>query len=53
MFEETLFPITKCEQKLIKTIRDLQYGSIEVTIRNGQPKVVKKAVKTIDLESEE
>lgn len=42
LFEEDL--------RLITLIREIDYGTIELTIRNGKPVVVKKALKTIKLD---
>ena len=37
------------EVKLLKFIRTLGYGSIELTVQDGKPVLIKQAVKTIKL----
>ena len=41
--------INRAELKLIEYLRKLQWGSVEITVQNGLPVIVKAAVQTTKL----
>lgn len=42
--------VSDAEQRLIEYLRQLRWGSVEITIQNGQPVLIKAAIKTIKLD---
>ena len=42
--------ISDAEKRLIEYLRQLRWGSAEITIQNGQPVLIKAAIKTIKLD---
>jgi len=41
--------MNRAEWKLIEYLRKLQWGSVEITVQNGLPVIVKAAVQTTKL----
>lgn len=41
--------VSNAEKRLIEYLRQLRWGSAEITIQDGQPVLIKVAVKTIKL----
>lgn len=44
-----LVELKREEIKLLKLIRGLEYGTLEISVQNGCPVLVKQAVKSIKL----
>jgi hypothetical protein len=41
--------LSDAERRLVEYLRQLRWGSAEITVQNGQPVLIKAAVKTIKL----
>ncbi len=44
-------PITKPEQRLIREVRDLKFGSMTIHVKNGQPYRIENRLESIMLSS--
>lgn len=46
----TAMEVSDAEKRLVEYLRQLRWGSAEITIQNGQPVLIKAAVKTTKLD---
>jgi hypothetical protein len=44
-----VIPLTSHEMNLVKFIRTLGYGSVELTVQDGQPIMIKKTIQSVKL----
>ena len=44
-----IFEVSEQEVNLIKFLRDLGYGNVEVTVQDGRPILIKQAIKSVKL----
>ena len=43
------FDISPAERRLVEYVRDLKWGTVEISVQNGKPVLIKAAVKTVRL----